>query len=444
MPSKKILIIGEVFVDNHLDMKENGSYIVRLGGIFHAIRACAALDLEYAFAYYAPTYLEKDVQKYSKVLNSSKSYRLGLVDKAPNVFLIGGSDESGKQLYNNVLCNQAEYIHEYDMSRVLEEFNPTDILIFPGRYGTKEILNNLLEFQGCIHIDFNYDSEDILHFTNNNITTAILSTSSTSLSSYFDDNNYDALIDFFGNKNIKKLLIKENKGGSCLYDYASKMWYQSPAYLDRIMHSVGVGDVYNVAYIYDKFPENIEKTMKFSAWSSVFYAKTMCYETFKEQMHLLMQNADEQTELMGIRVPWLFRKKINIYMAAPDFNYVDTSKLNELVGALKYHNFNPRLPIRENGQITNDMNIHEERVIFSKDIELLEECDFMIATLLYNDQGTLVEIGTYQAQGKTVILYDPNKLLNNMFLKYSCNKYCQNLSEVMNAVFEITGRVVNK
>jgi nucleoside 2-deoxyribosyltransferase len=210
------------------------------------------------------------------------------------------------------------------------------------------------------------------------------------------------------------------------------------------MHSVGVGDVYNVTYIYDKFPEDIEKTMKFSAWSSVFYAKTMCYETFKEQLHLLMENADEQTELMGIRVPWFFRRKINIYMAAPDFSYVDTSKLNELVGALKYHNFNPRLPIRENGQITNDMNIHEERVIFSKDIELLEECDFMIATLLYNDQGTLVEIGTYQAQGKTVILYDPYKLLNNMFLKYSCNKYCQNLSEIMNAVFEITGRVVNK
>lgn len=443
MLNKKILIIGEVFVDNHLDLKEDGSYIVRLGGIFHAIRACAALNLEYAFAYYAPDYLEKDIKKYSKILNSLGAYRLGLVDKAPNVFLIGGSDESGKQLYNNILCNQAEYIHEYDISKLLEEFNPTDILIFPGRYGTKQILNNLIEFEGRIHIDFNYDSEDILYFSNTNITTAILSTSSTTFSNYFGDYNYDTIVDFFGDKNIKKLLIKENKGGSCLYDYASKKWYQAPAYLDRIMHSVGVGDVYDVTYIYNKFPVDIEKTMKFSAWSSVLYAKTMCFDTFKEQLDLLLQNADEQTELMGIRVPWIFRKKINIYMAAPDFSYVDTSKLDELVEALIYHNYNPRLPIRENGQITKNMSCHEERVIFSKDIELLEECDFMIASLLFNDQGTLVEIGTYQARGKAVILYDPYKLLNNMFLKYSCNIYCRNLNEVIDAVFEITGRMVN-
>lgn len=442
MLNKKMLIIGEVFVDNHLDLKENNSYIVRLGGIFHAIRACAALNLDYAFAYYAPDYLEKDIKKYSKILNSSGSYRLGLVDKAPNVFIIGGSDESGKQVYNNVLCDQAEYIHENNISWLLEEFNPTDILIFPGRYGTKQILNNLVEFEGCIHIDFNYDSEDILNFTNTNITTAILSTSSTTFSNYFSDYNYNTIVDLFDNMNIKRLLIKENKGGSCLFDYESKKWHQAPAYLDRIMHSVGVGDVYDVAYIYNKFPENIEKTMKFCAWSSVFYAKTMCFEDFKEQLDLLLQNADEQTELMGIRVPWILRKKINIYMAAPDFSYVDTLKLDELVEALIYHNYNPRLPIRENGQITKNMNCHEERVIFSKDIELLEECNFMIATLLYNDQGTLVEIGTYQAKGKNVILYDPYKLLDNMFLKYSCNKYCQSLNEVIDAVFEITGKVV--
>lgn len=437
-----MLIIGEVFVDNHLDLKGNNSYLVRLGGIFHAIRACSALNLDYAFAYYAPDYLEKDIKKYSKILNSSGTYRLGLVDKAPNVFIIGVSDESGKQVYNNVLCDQAEYIHENNISGLLEEFNPTDILIFPGRYGTKQILNNLVEFEGCIHIDFNYDSEDILNFTNTNITTAILSTSSTTFSNCFSDYNYDTIVDLFDKRNIKRLLIKENRGGSCLYDYESKRWHQAPAYLDRIMHSVGVGDVYDVAYIYNEFPEDIEKTMKFCAWSSVFYAKTMCFEDFKEQLDLLLQNADEQTELMGIRVPWILRKKINIYMAAPDFSYVDTSKLDELVEALIYHNYNPRLPIRENGQITKNMNFHEERVIFSKDLELLEECNFMIATLLYNDQGTLVEIGTYQAKRKNVILYDPYKLLDNMFLKHSCNKYCQSLNEVIDAVFEITGKVV--
>ena len=41
----------------------------------------------------------------------------------------------------------------------------------------------------------------------------------------------------------------------------------------------------------------------------------------------------------GIRVPWNERVNYPIYMAAPDFDYVDTKKLDVLEESLFYHHF---------------------------------------------------------------------------------------------------------
>ena len=158
MHNRKILIIGEVYVDQHLDIIENGYSTSRLGGIFHAARSCDALNIEYALAYYAPDYLVKDVEKFGiDVLRASSIFRLGKVDKAPNVMLIGQSDESGNQLYENILGRQAEYVSMLPFMQVLDDFDPTDIIIFPGRYGNAGILSNLSNYEGKIHIDMNYD-----------------------------------------------------------------------------------------------------------------------------------------------------------------------------------------------------------------------------------------------------------------------------------------------
>jgi len=440
MRYKKILIIGEVFVDNHLDLQEDEQCIVRLGGIFHAIRACAALNIDYSFAYFAPEYLDEDIQEYSLKLKSKGAYKLGKVNKAPNVFIINGSDESGRQIYGNVLSKQAQYIKTNSVLNVLNKVQPTDVIIFPGRYGTKNILEDMAQFKGKIHIDFNYDSEDLLDFVNCNVSTAILSTSSSTFSAFFTDGNYDKIIEFFNRKKVNKLIIKENRGGAWLYDFGSLYEVNAPAYLDKVLHSVGVGDVYDIAFICEWYSGNDKNNMCLAAWMAVLYAKTMHFESFKANIALLLENADEQIQLLGIRVPWNSRKKYNIYMAAPDFDYVDTSKLDKLVDALLYHNFSPRLPIQENGQVSKDMSQDEEQKIYAKDIALLKKCDLMIATLLYNDQGTLVEIGSYLAEKKPIILYDPDKILNNIFLKYSCDYYCITKSEVINAVFEAIDR----
>lgn len=443
MHKRKILLIGEVYVDQHLDIKENGVSISRLGGVFHAARACDALDVEFTLAYYAPSYLEKDIEKFGiEVLGASEVYCLGVVDKAPNVMLIGQSDESGDQLYENILCKQAEYIRKMSLLQVLNEFMPTDVIIFPGRYGNDKILSELSNFEGKIHIDMNYDCDDILELGIINIDTVFLSTSSTSFKKFFEEINYDKLIDYFIKKHIHQLLIKENRGGSWLYDFKENVSYEAAAYIGETKHSVGVGDVYDVVYICGDLISDVSHNMAFASWIAALYAQTLQQKVFKEKVRLISLSIEDFVEMEGIRVPWNERSNFPIYMAAPDFDYVNTEKLNALEKALSYHNFKPRRPIKENGQVNKNMDINEESIIFAKDMELLSECKVMIATLLYNDQGTLVEIGYYQANGKTIILYDPFMKLDNMFLKNACTYYCNTRSEVIDAVFNAVSRMV--
>lgn len=443
MHKRKILIIGEVYVDQHLDIIENGYSTSRLGGIFHAARSCDALNMEYALAYYAPNYLVKDIEKFGiDVLRASNVYCLGNVDKAPNVMLIGQSDESGNQLYENILCRQAEYISILPLMQVLDDFTPTDIIIFPGRYGNARILSELSDYEGKIYIDMNYDCDDILDLNSIKIQTVFLSTSSTSYEKFFKETSYDNLITYFRKKNVSQLLIKENRGGSWLYDFSGKTSYEAPAHIGTTIHSVGVGDVYDIAFMSEILGSNIADNMAFAAWVSSLYAKTIQQEIFKENTELIVQNIQEFTDMEGIRVPWNERVNYPIYMAAPDCDYVDTKKLDVLEESLLYHNFKPRRPIQENGQVNKDMDINEERAIFAEDMRLLSECKIMIATLLYNDQGTLVEIGNYQANGKPIILYDPYLKLDNMFLKNSCTYYCKTKSQVIDAVFIEVSRMV--
>lgn len=443
MQDRKILVVGEVYIDQHLDITEDGSSVSRLGGVFHAARSCDAFGVEYALAYYAPDYLEKDIEYFGRdVLGAKEVYCLGSVDKSPNVMLVGRSDESGNQLYDNILCKQAVYSDKQSLSDVISKVMPTDVLIFPGRYGNDRILNELSGFEGRVHIDMNYDCEDILELDTIPIHTVFLSTSSISFNVFFRNDSYDNLIKWFSKKRVSQIVVKENRGGSWLYDFDKKESYEAPAYLAKTFHSVGVGDVYDVAFISEIAGMDISNNMSYAAWMSSLYAQTLKHEEFRENARLLSRDVGNFVGMEGVRVPWNSRDNYPIYMAAPDFDYVDTEKLDILDSSLRYHNFRPRRPIKENGQASKGIDISEELAIFAKDMELLSECKMMIATLLYNDQGTLVEIGYYQAKGKPVILYDPYKKLDNLFLKNSCVHYCNELSQVIEAVFIEMSRMV--
>ncbi len=435
---KKILIIGEVFTDTHLDLGGSNAPLVRLGGVFHMARGLAAQGLESYMAYYAPPYLERDIAKYGELLQVRQRLLLGVIDGAPNVMLISESTEAGWQGYHNILREQTVYRQTNDIGPFLDAIQPTDILILPGRYGTQQLLQQLIGYHGKVHIDFHYDSEEMYGELPIPIETLFLSTSS----SLFQDQCHGSKAGveaFFRDKNIHRILVKENRGGAYCFSLDNDAVYESPAFLSSTMHSVGVGDVYNSAFVAELLGKDVEKNMRFASHCAALYASTMCFDKFQENVNIVLQNIDDYLALAGTRLPWEKRQQYNIYLAAPDFPDVNTAALEQLAESLQYHNFCVHLPVRENGLSRPDMSYNEKAQLFAKDIMLLESCDLLIAVLLYNDPGTLVELGMFCQTGKPTIIYDPFCLCTNMFVSFSPNYLCKSLDEVITATYLCLG-----
>jgi len=439
MPEQTVLIVGEVFIDTHLDITDKNSPLVRLGGIFHSARAFASLDLKYALAYYAPAYLDDDINEWSFHLNTKGCYKLGNINRTPNVMLVSESKEAGDQGYHNILKDQAEYINIENIRKIVDFINPTDILLFPGRYDTGQIMADLHDFVGKIHIDFHYDIDNILGEADRKIESIILSTSSD-LYKNICNGSLDGLLEYFKNYKVRQFLVKENRGGSFCFLPTEKKLYEADSFYIPTMHSVGVGDVYNSIFISTLFGTDVVKRMRFAALCAAKYAETMYYKKFKDNVQTIYGNIDEFNDLIGIRLPWSERKHINIYLAAPDFPEIDTGLLDRLKDSLLYHNFTPRLPVRENGIATELLNNEEELNIYHKDIILLNECDLLIAVLLFNDPGTLVELGMFKQTGKPTIIFDPFNYCENMFVCHTPDFLCKTIVEVIEKVYLCMGR----
>jgi sugar/nucleoside kinase (ribokinase family) len=428
--NRRILVVGEVFVDLHLDLLSGHSPLARLGGIFHTARALSTYKLEFALAHISPDYLDEDINLYSCKLNSIGCYRIGIIRKATNILLVSDSKEVGFQGYYNVLKDQAEYINDMDFRQVLCRVKPTDVILFPGRYDTIRVLNELKNFDASLHIDCHYDSDNLLTEFNGNISTLFLSTSADIFRNTCNG-NLEKILDFYSRNNIERIVVKESRGGSFCYDYATKDIHEAPAFHVHTMHSVGVGDVFDACFVGYLDNYDIQNRMKLASYCAAQYAATLSFECFQESVQSICGHEKEILSLQGIRLSWDDRGKKNIYIAAPDFPDVDTSLLDKLVECLEYHNFRPRLPIRENGLADKSISIEDEFKLYKKDIALLQECDLLIAVLLFNDPGTLVELGMFKQMGKPTIVFDPFGICTNMFVKHTPDYLCVSIEDVL-------------
>ena len=438
MRNQVVLVIGEVFVDTHLDIPYENVPLVRLGGIFHSARALSALNVSYALAYYAPGYLEDDIHHWSLRLNAKGCYKLGNINRSPNVMLIRDSKEAGKQDYNNLLQDQTEFIDNDSLEGILQIVSPTDILLFPGHYSVTGILGKLENYRGKLHIDIHYDSEGIFSNYIGKIHSIFLSTSS----SMFLQTYHGSFFEFYHDlqKHQAELcLLKENRGGSTCYLSSKKQIINAPSYPVQTYHSVGVGDVFDALFISEIFENDLEKQMKFSSFGAAKYAETMDFELFKENIQQIYNCFDMLVSLHGVRLSWTDRCKKNIYLAAPDFPGVDTGPLDSLCECLQYHNFVPRRPIKENGLVDNEMLFPDEINIYYKDMALLKECDLLIAVLLYNDPGTFVELGIFKQAEKPTIIFDPYHICVNMFVRNTTKFLCHSIAEVIDATYQCLG-----
>ena len=225
--------------------------------------------------------------------------------------------------------------------------------------------------------------------------TLFISTSSCAFKNYYQRESFK-IASFFeifkGTAN--HVVLKENRGGSRAIDFTNEVVYEIPSQTQKITHSVGVGDVFDVTYIALIDKRSILEAFHFSSWVACEYAKTTFPDDFKKMVSRVMKiEGSDLISLNGCTLPWEEREKCHIYIAGPDFDHVNTTMIDLLEKNLSYHNFVTHRPIKENGQMELDACKERKQQLFSKDIILLKKCNLLIAVLLYNDPGTLIEIG---------------------------------------------------
>lgn len=430
-----VLLIGDILIDVSLSHNKSEDKM-RLGGIIHAARALWALGIEYAVAYFAPDYMEEHIIEGLKAYKCTEFIKLGNVINNPYTILIKEAREVGNQGYD-FLCRESIKIkYTEDALNRIKEFEK--ILIISGNYDLNFISKYIKEDQE-VCLDFANNVKSIEEIPSSiKYDTLFLSSSSDIFKKNY--NNFEEFKHLF-EKNTRKLVVKENRGGSIGYIYEYNQRFDIPCFISPIIHSVGVGDVFDIVSFISNY-KDFEDRLYYASWIAREYALTTFVNDFKLQVERSFNiEIEDLKQIEGCFLPWEERKNCQIYIAAPDFDYVDTSIIDKIEECLKYHNFDPKRPIKLNGQLSDKPTMPERKRLFNKDMNLLNSCNALIGIYLYDDPGTFIEMAITWANKKPVILFDPKMISNNCMLVGISNKIIYDLDSLVDEIFKIYSKM---
>lgn len=432
-----LLVTGEIFVDFTLPRPGNDCKL-RLGGIAHAARGLWASGIEYAVAAICPKYLIDQATHYLAAHGCIEFIWLGEVSGSPNVIAIGDQTELSHQGYEDLLRDEKS-VRIIDVQEKLKPYS--EVLIFPGRFVTEKLKN---QFSGTANFSFDiaYDISDLsqLNAFKGNIRAIAISTSSE-LFIKKGSGNVDELVSYLKPLSPEVFLLKENRGGSRLFDLETDETEEIPAVLSQTINSVGVGDVYTAVLVALRDKGWVEAAWR-GARAATYYAQTTYPDDFKRDIQRdLKLSLDTLRTLGGTVLPWHERKKFSIYLAGPDFSYTHKPELDSAADALGYHNFLLRRPILENGQINRKSDLSTLKETYEQDLSLLKECAAVFAIPLERDPGTLVEIGIALELGKPVITFDPRNENNNTMVVGGSTIYSNDLDCCLNGLFDTLAKI---
>lgn len=431
----KFCILGYIFNDVTLKSAVTPLIKMRLGGIVHAARGMYAVGEEYSVAYFAPSYLDSHIEHYLKEIGCTEVIKLGNVTNSPNTVLIQEVQEVGDQGYNFLLNENVEVVCDDSQLAKLDKFEK--ILLFAGDFDMSMVMRHNTHAQ--YYLDVTNDVKHIADLGGTHFRTLFLSTSSTLFKNDYSD--IDSLVNDCQNS-CEQFVLKENRGGSRAYDYALKEIVSTPSMTVPVVHSVGVGDVFDtIVAIYDQ-RSPFEHNLLNASYIAAEYAQTTFIDEFKAMaLHYLNLPIEDKQKHNGVLLPWDVRKGINIYIAAPDFDFADTKPIDFICQALEYHNFTPRRPIKENGQMSKEAGKAERQKLFQTDMALIDSCQMMLAVLLYNDPGTLIEIGVAAEKGMPVLVYDPYSIAENCMLTEIPNVVSTSADQIISELFKYASKL---
>ena len=432
-----ILLIGEIFVDFVLPTPTEECK-VRLGGIVHAARGIWAIGGEFSVAAVCPAYLVESVHKCLEHLGCTEFIWLADVKGAPNVMAIGDPTEVADQAYQDILRDEKS-IEFCEPSKNLKKYRRC--LIFPGKFNLP-FLAEILSTEAEISFDIAYDlkNTELLADFKGRISALITSTSS---GLFLEKASTDVapLLEELRSFSPTCVLLKENRGGSRLFDLQYEKTEEIPALLRETANSVGVGDVYSAVFVYLNDADIFGAGWK-AAHAATCYAQTTFLGDFKRDVRRgLALTVDQMRGLGGVFVPWHDRQVFQIYFAAPDFSYVDRTHIDRALEVLDYHNFKVRRPVQEIGELKQNSSVAKMQPVYVADLALLQECDFVFALPLGRDPGTLVELGIALASDKPVITYDPLSENINTIVILGSTVYSHDLDICLNGVFDVMSKL---
>lgn len=430
MTPARIGVVGEVFLDVHPGLCDAPPS--RLGGALHACRTLSALGASFACAAIMPSYLVDGTIAECAGLGGTCE-TLGLISGSPNVAVYGDARESGDQ---GVLMPVLVGSHKCAM---LEEALDTlaaglsDALIIPGVYPLEAVTRRLADSGVRLHVDIAYDIGLDAVLDGPPVETIFLSTSSELFLARWSSNPSAAWDEL--SAIARTLVLKESRGGSRAY--SADGYVLAPAFVGPTQHSIGVGDCFDATYVH-LAGEKSADVLQCCSMVAAAYASTWEQDRFAEATTLILEG-NRLPAHDPISLPWEVRPRHSIYIAAPDFPGVNLAPLEELLTALEYHNFHCRLPIRENGLADTTLSTEELEGFCDADLKLLDECELLLAVMLFDDPGTLIEVGIAAERGVPVVVYDPYDRARNVMLRCVPNLLSSDLSAVVTEVFRAIG-----
>ncbi|MDH1232402.1 nucleoside 2-deoxyribosyltransferase [Stenotrophomonas sp. GD03930] len=426
---KSVLVVGELYVD-YTHSQGGGGSKLRLGGVAHAARGLWAAGIDYSVAAVCPSYLVDQARSFLLEYACKEFIWLAEVKGSPNVVLIGDPQEVGHQGYEDLMRDSK-----------CVSMNPVDlsayerVVVFPGKFDL-HLVAEMLSESSNVSLDIAYDVRDLgdLSVLRGRIGLLAISTSSP-LFMDVGSEDVDKLLSKLFELDPEAVLLKENRGGSRLFDGSGVIGEEIPAVLGRTVNSVGVGDVYTAVMVGHQ-----SHGWSCAAWRGAQAATEYSGSTFPDDIRVGVQrqlslDVSVVQGLGGVSLPWHDRRRYAIYLAAPDFSYLNNPEIGLAIQSMEYHNFSVRRPIVENGELTRPAGEFELIHAYHKDCELLKECDVIFAIPIDRDPGTLVEVGMGIELGKPVIIYDPRGENENTMVVAGSYSYSSSLDVSLNALY---------
>lgn len=303
-----LLIVGEVIVD-YTYRSLTRECKLRLGGIIHAARGLWASGIEYSVAAICPGYLVEQAKKYLKQHGCTSIIWIGDVIGSPNVMLIGDPCEVSNQEYE-LLLRDEKTVKLMDDEGELKKYR--DILIFPGRFDLLSFRNRFgINVQFSFDLAYDIDDMSLLSSYVGNIASIIISTSSELFLKEWSK-NVEGLVAKMRSLGAKYLLLKENRGGSRLFDLENNAVENIPASLGKTVNSVGVGDVYTAVMVGQSNNGWINAAWRGSR-AATYYSRTTYIDDFKRDV---LRDQGIQFEILrnlgGTFLPWLKKEIFNL------------------------------------------------------------------------------------------------------------------------------------